>query len=176
MVYVRMRFTGQRPRMENRNKKKEEQTVMTCLDKTALSIRSRGMVQIPDGVKILVHDDTDVDKILSDCCKKLLLEIGLEPFCSPQKAAQQTVVVRTRSALIHGATDDEIRKEIKKQHPRVVISSIWRSEDRGIVKLQCRSLADAQTLRSCDLKLQGYTMRAEDLEEAEYINITQCLK
>ena len=171
-----MRFLGQRPRMENRNKKKEEQTVMTCLDKTALSIRSRGMVQIPDGVKILVHDETDVDKILSDCCKKLLLEIGLEPFCSPQKAAQQTVVVRTRSALIHGATDEELRQEIKKQHPKIVISSIWKSEDRGIVKFQCRSLADAKKLKSCNLKLQGYTMRAEDLEEAEYINVTQCLK
>ena len=173
---VRLRFTGPRPRQEDRDEAQEENIIMDCLDRTALSIRADRCYQLPDGSKVSVHDESDVDKILGEACRKLLLEIGLEPFCPPEKMARQTVVVKTRSALIHSLSGEDLIKEVRKQHPKALIASVWKDRAMGIVKIVCKNTSEAEKIMATDLKLKGYTMRAEDLEPAEYIPIKQCLQ
>ena len=77
----------------------EEKRIQTLLDRTALSIRATRINVLPDGLNVLVTGEDDVDKILSERCTKLLREINLIAFCQPKKAAKQTVVIHTRSAL-----------------------------------------------------------------------------
>ena len=149
---------------------------MIALDETALSIRAKQAYELPDGLKLTVHREEDVDKILSEKCRKKLLTIGLMPFCPPEKMANQTVVVRTRSALIHDATEENLKEEILKQHPKLHITSIWKDSRLGIIKIQCQNTNEAKTLRSKDLKLKGFTMGPEDLETEEFIPISQCLR
>ena len=178
--HIRLRFTGGRPPRpaDKRNELEdgEEWAILTCLDRTALSINARKIIPLIDGVKILVHGESDVDKILSDSCKKLLLELKLQPYCSPEMIAAQTIVIRTNSALIHGTSEEELIKSIKKQHPKVVITSIWKDRKMGIVKIQCKNTTEANKLKSTDFKLMGYTMRADDLEFGEFIPVRQCLR
>ena len=173
--HVRLKYVeGRLP--SPRNKVQEEDRLMTTLDETALSIRAKQAYELPDGLKITVHREEDVDKILSEKCKTKLLTIGLVPFCPPEKMANQTVVVRTKSSLIHAATEEQLRADILKQHPKVKIVSIWKDEQMGIIKIQCLNTDQAKNLRSKDLKLKGYTMGPEDLETGEFIPISQCLR
>ena len=173
--HVRLRFTGPAPPPEDRDQFKEELALVRCLDKTALSIRYDRIYPLPDGIKVMVHDESDVDKILSECCKKLLLEIGLEPFASPEKVARQTIVVRTYSAIIHRASEAELIQEIRKTHKTINITSIWKNQAMGILKIVCKTTTEANKLKQTELKLYGYTMKTDNLEYAEYIHITQCL-
>ena len=71
----------------------EEKRLITLFDRTALSIRARQIWSTPDGLKVQVYGEDDVDKILTEKCRKLLLEIGL--FVVPD--AQKTLHPRSDS-------------------------------------------------------------------------------
>ena len=178
-LQVRLKFTDgfPIPAMEDRDEVKEEQEMLMLLDRTALSIRARGVYPLPDGVKVTFRREEDVDRFMTEKCKKMLLqEMSLIPFVSPEKLANQTIVIYTRSPLIHSSTEDQLKREVKEQHEGITVISIWKDRRLGVIKITCRTNEEAETLRSKELKLRGYTLMPEDLVKAYYIPIQQCLR
>ena len=174
--HVRLKFVDGFPIPSERNEEEEELAMLHLLDRTALSIVARGVYQLPDGLKVTVRTEADVEKIMSEKCKKMLLEIGLIPLASPEKLANQTIVIYTRSRLIHQSTDAQLIDEIKKQHANITVIAIWKDQRTGVLKITCNTNKQAEQLRSKELKLRGYLLMPEDLVQAHYIPVTQCLR
>ena len=175
-LIVRLKFVDGYQIPEVRDKVAEELAILNLFDRTGLSIIARGVYELPDGLKVRVRNEKDVERICSDKCKQMLLEHGLIPLASPEKLANQTTVIYTRSPLIHSSSEEQLKREVKDQHAGVTVDSIWKDQRLGIMKIVCRTSEQAEKVRSKELKLRGYTLMPEDLVKAYYIPIQQCLR
>ena len=58
---VRLRFVDP-AKHSRRDRRKEEQDVLTCLDATGQTIHTKGIEFVPDGIIILLRSEVDVEK------------------------------------------------------------------------------------------------------------------
>ena len=176
--YVRLKYTvhPEPARYANLSEAKKEQILLRAIETRGNSISTRKIFHLPDGFKIQVHSETDVDKILASDCRKRLLKVELEPFISPEKLANQTVVVYTRSAIVHESTKDEIVQDIKQNDETLEIQEIWKDREMGVLKLTFKNSTQAKKIIEGGLYLMGFHLNSYDMDYGEYIPIRQCLR
>ena len=176
--YVRLKFKDQTTcdRAKKLSEAQREKIVIRAIEEKGDHISTRKIFHLPDGFKLQVHNETDVDKILSVDCRQRLSKVGLEPFISPEKIARQTVVLYTRSAIIHEATNEEIKNYIISKDEQLQIQDIWKGKEMGVVKIQFKNSEQAKKVKENGLKLMGFHLNSFDMDYGEYIPILQCLR